>query len=50
MREYQQKLVDKKYKYGKPGIEETFYGTWRMDLYDPFGNRLTFNEPINPNG
>jgi hypothetical protein len=42
-------LTDKKYKYNKPGLEESFYGTWCMEVNDPFGNRLTFNEESSRN-
>jgi len=44
LNEYHKKLREKKYKYNRPGLEESFYGTWRMEVNDPFGNRLTFNE------
>ena len=44
--EYHQLLIDKKYKNNKPGLEKSFYGTWCMEVIDPFGNRLTFNEKI----
>jgi hypothetical protein len=37
-------LIDKKYKYNGPGIEETFYGSWCVEGTDPFGNKLSFNE------
>ena len=44
LKEYHQLLIDKKYKYNRPGLEEAFYGAWCMEVHDPFGNRLTFNE------
>ena len=44
LREYHKLLIDKKYKNNRPGLEETFYGTWCVEVIDPFGNRLTFNE------
>ena len=44
LKEYHKQLSDKKYKNNRPGIEETFYGTWCVEAIDPFGNRLTFNE------
>jgi uncharacterized glyoxalase superfamily protein PhnB len=46
LKEYHQLLIDKKYKNNKPGLEKTFYGTWCMEVIDPFANRLTFNERI----
>lgn len=46
LKDYHKKLIEKKYKYNRPGLEKTFYGTWCMEVIDPFGNRLTFNEKI----
>ncbi|MEP6845678.1 MAG: glyoxalase superfamily protein, partial [Panacibacter sp.] len=43
---YHKELIDKKYKFNKPGLDKAFYGSWCMEVSDPFGNRLTFNEPI----
>ncbi|MBV9227464.1 MAG: VOC family protein [Acidobacteriaceae bacterium] len=39
-------LLTKQYKYARPGIEETPWGTRDMSLKDPFGNRLTFTTAI----
>ena len=38
-------LLAKEYKYSRPGIEETPWGTRELRLNDPFGNRLIFWEP-----
>lgn len=46
LKDYHQKLIEKNYKYNKPGLEKTFYNTWCMEVIDPFGNKLTFNEKI----
>jgi len=46
LKEYHKELIDKKYKNNKPGLEKAFYGAWCMEVIDPFGNRLTFNEAI----
>jgi uncharacterized glyoxalase superfamily protein PhnB len=46
LKEYHQLLIDKKYKNNRPGLEKSFYGTWCMEVIDPFGNRLTLNERI----
>ncbi len=46
LKDFHQQLIGKKYKYNKPGIEKTFHNTWCMEVIDPFGNRLTFNENI----
>ncbi len=41
---YHEQLIKKKYKYNRPGLEETFYGSLCMEVIDPFGNRISFNE------
>ena len=48
LREYHKELIDKKYKYNRPGIEETFYGALAFTANDPFNNKITFNEKIEP--
>ena len=47
LEEYQQKLLDKNYKYYHPELETTFYNTTCMNVIDPFGNKLSFNEKLN---
>lgn len=44
LKEYQERLAQKQYSYYRPALKETFYGTWEMEVTDPFGNRLSFNE------
>ena len=39
---FQQTLLEKQYKYARPGIEDTPWGSREMSIGDPFGNRLTF--------
>lgn len=39
-------LAAKNYRYLRPGIETTFYGTRSLETTDPFGNRIRFNERI----
>lgn len=34
------------YKYLRPGIETTFYNARCMEVTDPFGNRIRFNEDL----
>ncbi|WPN97436.1 glyoxalase superfamily protein [Pseudomonas sp. MUP55] len=41
---YQQQLQAKDYRYAKPGVEETPWGSREMSIKDPFGNRLVFVE------
>jgi catechol 2,3-dioxygenase-like lactoylglutathione lyase family enzyme len=38
-------LSAKNYPYWRPGITETFWGTPRLNLLDPFGNQLHLCEP-----
>ncbi len=42
--DYRKLLHEKKYKYSRPGIEDTSYGHREMRLGYPFGNRLIFFE------
>lgn len=39
---YCQDLNARQYKYARPGIEETPWGSKDMRIADPFGNRLIF--------
>ena len=41
---FQQQLLAKGYRYAKPGIEETPWGSREMSIKDPFGNRVVFVE------
>lgn len=40
-------LQSRPYKYYRPGLETTFYNAKCIDVTDPFGNKLTFNEDLN---
>lgn len=42
--EFHRELKAKDYRYYKPGINETDWGTREMNLLDPFGNHLHFFE------
>lgn len=44
LKAYHQQLTDKKYKYNKPGFEETLYDSWCVEVVDPFCNKISFNE------
>ena len=44
LKEYHEILINRKYKNNRPGLKETFYGSWAVEVIDPFGNRLSFNE------
>ena len=44
--EFHRQLKEKKYGYLHPGLEKTFYGAKMVQVHDPFGNRIRFNERI----
>lgn len=44
--EFQKEIINKKYKYNKPGLEKTFYGSLAVKVIDPFQNQIIFNEKI----
>jgi uncharacterized glyoxalase superfamily protein PhnB len=48
--EFHREITGKNYGYLKPGVERTFYGSKCMEVIDPFGNRLRFDEALNPDG
>jgi hypothetical protein len=37
-------LIGKNYKYNRPGLHETSYGTTEVHVVDPFGNSIRFTE------
>jgi len=41
---YFSELQSRPYKYYRPELNKTFYGCLCIDVTDPFGNRLSFNE------
>jgi len=43
-------LSAKNYPYWRPGITETYWGTPRLVLLDPFGNKLQLCEPKTADG
>ena len=45
LKAFHKKLMDKKYKYDKPGLAKAQWGNaLTMQVTDPFGNKLSFNE------
>ncbi|MCS4300732.1 glyoxalase superfamily protein [Chryseobacterium sp. BIGb0232] len=42
--DYHKELIDKNYKYNRPGLEKTFYDAISFTVNDPFGNKIIFNE------
>jgi catechol 2,3-dioxygenase-like lactoylglutathione lyase family enzyme len=46
--DFYREVIEKKYKYNRPGLEKTFYNAKCFQVHDPFGNRLRFNEYLDP--
>jgi catechol 2,3-dioxygenase-like lactoylglutathione lyase family enzyme len=48
LRAYNKGLNDKKYKYGRPGVEVPPWNekSIYMTVHDPFGNKITFDEEL----
>ncbi len=44
LEKYHQELAAKNYKYLRPGIEATPWNSQCVNVIDPFGNRIRFNE------
>src|SRR5262245_39868135 len=44
--EYHGEIMSKGYRYLRPGVDETFYGAKCMQVHDPFGNKIRFNEEL----
>lgn len=42
LEDYHRRLGDKGYKYARPGLIDTEYGTREMTIADGFGNKLVF--------
>lgn len=40
---YYQEIISKEYKYMKPGLESAPWSELTFDVFDPFGNRISFN-------
>jgi catechol 2,3-dioxygenase-like lactoylglutathione lyase family enzyme len=45
---YHREITAKGYGYSRPGLEVAPWNARVMEVTDPFGNRLRFNEPIAP--
>ena len=48
--EFHREIIGKGYKYLRPGIETAFYGARSVEVIDPFGNRIRFNENLKSSG
>ena len=44
--EYHREISAKGYGFMRPGIERTFHNSKGMEVIDPFGNRLRFDESL----
>jgi uncharacterized glyoxalase superfamily protein PhnB len=44
--EFHREISGRNYKYLRPGLETTFYGAKCIQVIDPFGNRIRFNEDL----
>jgi hypothetical protein len=48
--EFHRELTAKNYGYLRPGLETTFYNAKCVEVIDPFGNRIRFNEDLKTDG
>ena len=48
LQEYHRAITAKDYRYMRPGIEDAAWGAKTVDVIDPFGNRICFNEDLVP--
>jgi catechol 2,3-dioxygenase-like lactoylglutathione lyase family enzyme len=44
LREFQREITAKRYRYLRPAIQRTAWNADVMEVLDPFGNRIRFNE------
>lgn len=44
LRAYHEEFIAKAYRFNRPGLETAFWGALTMEVVDPFGNKLLFNE------
>ena len=44
--EYHREITSKGYGYLRPGVERTFHDSKCMEVIDPFGNRIRFDEAM----
>jgi predicted enzyme related to lactoylglutathione lyase len=44
--DYHQEITSKGYGFLRPGIERTFHESKCMEVIDPFGNRIRFDESL----
>jgi catechol 2,3-dioxygenase-like lactoylglutathione lyase family enzyme len=44
--EFHRELTAKNYDYLRPGLDKTEWNTVAVNVLDPFGNNIRFNEPV----
>ena len=44
--EFHRELTEKNYAYLRPGLNKTPWNTLALNVIDPFGNKISFNEPV----
>lgn len=44
--EYHREITAKSYGFMRPGVEKTFHKSKCMEVIDPFGNRIRFDESL----
>lgn len=44
--DYHKGLIEKNYRFARPGLEQKPWGTKEISVGDPFGNRIVFYERI----
>ena len=50
LKQFHRQVISKGYRFWRPGIKKTAWGTTTMEVGDPFGNRLLFSERLKPVG
>jgi uncharacterized glyoxalase superfamily protein PhnB len=48
LEDFHRAITAKGYRFMRPGIERTPWGSRHMEVVDPFNNRLRFDEPRAP--
>ena len=46
--DYHREIMAKGYGFMRPGVERTFHDSKSMEVIDPFGNRIRFDEALRP--
>jgi len=48
VKQYHKELMDKKYRYNRPGLEQAPWNAPCMTVIDPCGNKILFTEKADP--